>query len=442
MLDASTVAGWRDVLALMSGGAHPDSGTSDAERIDRIRALEELKAAAAAAQARETAALDISIRNERAARGLSAKEQAKGIGAQVALARRESPHAGDRYLGFGKALVQAMPHTHVALTTGRISEWRATILVRETACLSREDRAEVDRLLASDLTGLEKLGDRALQAAARKVAYRLDPHAALGRARKAKGDRRVTLRPAPGTMVHLSALLPVKSGVAAFAALTKAADSARAGGDPRGRGQVMADTLVERLTGQSPAGTANVEVQLVMTDRTLLHGEDEPAHVPGYGAIPAGLASDWLRDGGTTTVFLRRLYTHPGTGQLVAMDARRRLFDGKLRDPLVVRDQLCRNPWCNAPVRHADHVVSHAEGGATSIDDGQGLCEHCNYVKQAAGWRARPRPSPHPGAPPEVQVTTPTGHTYTSTAPPLPGAPDWQPRSRLEVFLSDLVLTA
>jgi hypothetical protein len=448
VVDASTVAGWRDTLARMS--PHPDlhdEMASDAERVDRIRALEELKAAAAAAQARETVALERSIRADRAARGLPAKEQQRGIGAQVALARRESPHAGDRHLGFGRALVHEMPCTRTALTTGRLSEWRATILVQETACLSREHRSEVDRRLAADPGALERLGDRALRAEARKIAYRLDPQAALRRARKAEGDRRVTMRPAPDTMVHLTALLPVKAGVTAFAALTRAADSARAEGDPRCRGQIMADTLVERLTGQSQAGTTGLEIQVVMTDRALLQGDDEPAHVPGYGAIPAGLARDWLRSaadrgGTTTTVFLRRLYTHPGTGQLVAMDARRRLFTGKLRDQLVLRDQLCRNLWCNASIRHADHVVAHARGGATSVDDGQGLCERCNYVKQAVGWRARPRPGPYPGAPPDVELTTPTGHTYTSSAPPLPGVPTGSSRSRLETFLGDLVLTA
>jgi len=35
--------------------------------------------------------------------------------------------------------------------------------------------------------------------------------------------------------------------VAAYAALTRAADQARAAGDPRSRGQVMADTMVNAL---------------------------------------------------------------------------------------------------------------------------------------------------------------------------------------------------
>ena len=56
-------------------------------------------------------------------------------------------------------------------------------------------------------------------------------------------------------------------------------------------------------------------------------------------------------------------------------------------------------------------------GGPTSAGNGQGLCEACNHTKQAPGWRARPG---HRGAGTTVEVTTPTGHTYTSRPPPPP----------------------
>ena len=54
----------------------------------------------------------------------------------------------------------------------------------------------------------------------------------------AAADRRVWVRPALDCMAYVTALLPVAQGVAVFAALTRAADSARAGGDSRSRGQV------------------------------------------------------------------------------------------------------------------------------------------------------------------------------------------------------------
>jgi hypothetical protein len=107
------------------------------------------------------------------------------------------------------------------------------------------------------------------------------------------------------------------------------------------------------------------------------------------------------------------------------MDSNRRLFDGALRRLLVTRDGgTCREPWCNAPIRHLDHVVDHARGGPTSIDNGQGTCVRDNLVKQTPGFTSRVVDHP-PGDRPgrsrghTVEVTTPTGHRYYSTAPPI-----------------------
>ena len=419
-----TTAELRDWRA---GLARLDDGVTDAERIDQLRALEELKAATAAAQARVTVALDESVRADRAARGIPASERARGIGAQVALARRDSPSRGGRHLGLARALVTEMPHTLAALTDGALSEWRATLLVRETACLSREDRSRVDAELCADPASLAGLGDRAVGEAARRTAYRLDPQSAVARTRRAESERDVTLRPAPDTMSYLTGLLPVPQGVAAFAALSAAADEARAAGDPRSRGQVMADTLVQRLTGQATADSTPVTVDLVMTEQSMLAGDDEPAEIVGYGPVPAGTARDLLRryteiDDPAGQTWLRRLFTHPTTGELVALESKADAFPPALRQLLVFRDRTCRTPWCDAPVRHADHVRRRADGGETSAGNGQGLCEQCNYLKEASGCAAAELSSSCTGHH-VVETSSPTRHRYRSRPPPLPGAP-------------------
>ncbi|WP_222123037.1 hypothetical protein, partial [Staphylococcus epidermidis] len=58
----------------------------------------------------------------------------------------------------------------------------------------------------------------------------------------------------------------------------------------------MTDTLVERTTG-TPGGITGIELQLVMTDRTLVQGDSEPARLPGYGIVPATWARDLLQHG-------------------------------------------------------------------------------------------------------------------------------------------------
>ena len=86
-----------------------------------------------------------------------------------------------------------------------------------------------------------------MAAAAKEIACRLDVQAVVDRAAKAEADRTVTIRPAPDTMTYVTALLPVAQGVGVYAALKRAADTTF---DDRSRGQVMADTLVERVTGR------------------------------------------------------------------------------------------------------------------------------------------------------------------------------------------------
>ncbi len=138
----------------------------------------------------------------------------------------------------------------------------------------------------------------------------------------------------------------------------------------------MADALVERTTG-TPGGISGIEIQLVMTDRTLLQADSEPARLPGYGIVPAGRARALLTDAGRTPgagaggatdepafrTWVRRLYTAPGTGDLVAMDSRARIFPPGLRRFIQARDHTCRTPYCDAPIRHLDHIVSWQNGG-------------------------------------------------------------------------------
>lgn len=408
----------------------PVAGDS-AGMFDQLRELEDLKAAAAAQQARIAVAYSLVRRQEQAAAGVPADELGAGVGAEIALARRESPSRGGRLLGLGKALVTEMPHTLAALESGQLNEWRATLVVKETACLSAEDRAAVDEELAADTGTLAGAGDRAITSAVRAAAYRRDPRSVARRASHAVSERTVSLRPAPDTMAYLTALVPVAQGVAAYAALTRHADALKSSGDERPKGAIMADALIEHVTG-TPGGITGVEIQLVMTDRTLFQGDSEPAKLTGYGVIPGSWARKAVmgalgpepagREPANANraefkVWLRRLYTAPTDGELVAMDSKARLFPPGLRRFIHVRDDTCRTPYCDAPIRHHDHIIPWHRDGLTTSRNGQGLCEACNHTKENPGWSATPVPGPRHS----VELRTPTGHIYRSTAPPLPG---------------------
>jgi hypothetical protein len=384
--------------------------------VERIAELERVKCAAAAGQARAAAALDAARRAAESAAGVPAARRGRGVGSEIALARLDSPARGSRHLGFAKALVYEMPHTLAALETGMLTEWRATLIVRESACLDVDDRRTLDAELCSDGAGLEGLGDARVAAAAKAIAYRLDPHAIVDRAARAEAERAVTIRPAPDTMTYLTALLPVAQGVSVYAALRRAADTTF---DNRSRGQVMADTLVERVTGRSAATPTPIAVNLVLSDSTLLTDDTTPANVVGYGPIPADVARGLISNAATdpqSRATLRRLYAHPRSGALVAMESRARIFPTGLATFIGLRDERCRTPYCDAPIRHRDHATPHARGGLTTVANGLGLCERCNYVKENAGWQVSTNVDET--ATHTAEFTTPTGGRHRSTAPP------------------------
>ncbi|MGL4178098.1 MAG: DUF222 domain-containing protein, partial [Dermatophilaceae bacterium] len=320
-------------------GAH-EAVVDDAERVELIAELERVKGAAAAAQARLTDDLRLSResaaaegrdaavasgegaggRRARAGGSVRVRLAVRSVGSEVALARRESPSCGDRFVGVARALVHELPHVMAALTAGVIGERHVLEVVRATACLSQRDRMDVDRRLAAVLGSV---GWRSLARAAAKVAAELDAASVVRRMEAAVRSRRVWVRPAPDGMAYLSVLGTLKDVVGAHAALQVRAKAVVGGQCPeeppegRGVGAVAADTALRLLSGRSTGDTQPVEVQLVITDRALLGDGDrarspwEAARGPGHGSVPAPAARWWLRDGSPGSVFVRRLYASP-----------------------------------------------------------------------------------------------------------------------------------
>jgi 5-methylcytosine-specific restriction endonuclease McrA len=197
----------------------------------------------------------------------------------------------------------------------------------------------------------------------------------------------------------------------------------------------MADILVERITGQTRADAVPVTVNLVISDQALLGGGHEPAWLQGYGPIPAGTIDP------DSLTALRRLYATPATGALVGMESVAREFPAGLARFIDLRDRTCRTAYCDAPIRHRDHAHDNAAGGPTTAANGQGLCEHCNHIKQAPGWRASPATGP-PGQLHQIDTELPTGHRIRSTAPSMPTPSNLRPTSHAEIHLSTIILAA
>ncbi len=397
-----------------------DPDAYEAALLGRMAELERVKSAAAAEQARLAAALE--ARRVATARAGGPRVSRAALGSEVGLARQESPHRGERLMAMARILIADMPCTLAALEAGVLSEHRAELITKEAACLSALDRQLLDVELCGDPARLEGLGNAEVSGEAARIAYELDQQTVVDKMRRARATRHVRFRVARDGMMAMTVLLPAAQGQLMRQTLSHEAATAVAAGSERCRQQVMADVVVERVTGRSPVeAPVPVTVNLVLSDETLLAGGEDPAHLDGYGPIPAALAREWVLAAAADEkagAALRRLYAQPGANRLVAMESTARAFPKALATFIALRDQTCRTSYCNARIRHVDHVTPHAHHGPTSGHNGQGLCEHCNYVKEEPGWReavSYDRYGRH-----TVTLTTPTGATYTSTAPPMP----------------------
>jgi hypothetical protein len=368
----------------------------------RAARLEEAKAALAAEQAavlRDFARAR--VESQIAAGDFDPVKVEHGIVAEIALALRMSPFHGRKQLRIARDLHDGLTHVRALFAAGLLSEYKVSLIVAATAHLSPSERAAVDQRLAAH--HLETLSVRRIETLARSLAAEIAPEAFAARCRAARTDRRVSVRPAADGMADLTAHLPVEQAVACYAACVQAANDLAASPEPltRSRGQIMADTLVERITGHTVASKVNIEVQVLVPLETLIDTDSPlPVEIPGYGPLPADLL---LSDDACTA--WRRLITKDGV--VIGGDSRRRTYTGTLATFIKTRDgHRCAEPYCDAPIRHLDHIKRWSEGGTTTFDNGRGLCEFHNHVRELKNWDVQRVGD-------TITTTTPTGARYS-----------------------------
>src|SRR5690625_3309147 len=335
---------------------------SEAANIDVLQQLEQAKRALAAVQAEVTNSFVQQRQAAEAANRIPTSQQLKGIEAEVGLARGESAFVGAALTHTATALCTVLPNTLAALAAGRVSEYHARIVAEQTNHLSEAHRRAIDAAIAHRLG---KASSSQLRTLIQGHAYRLDRKAAEQRAAQNKRGRCVRLDPLGEGMVAVHAQLPTHQGLAVMDALKQRTNQRlaaqrrrnREAGTPDeptvGRDQVMADVFVETLTGQTTATGVDAEVIVVVDDTTLFGDGDTPGWIPGHGPLPAGTVKEWLADPDAKT-FIRRMYTRPTDGQLVALESTRRRFPDGLANMLRLRDDSCATPWCNRPKQEAD----------------------------------------------------------------------------------------
>lgn len=388
---------------------HANRSPEQLSRDELIDGIAELEAAKSALEAAQTEWTRVFARAEAAHqidRGLTDAEKVeRSIAGQLGPACRVSVTEARRRVRTARDLHDGLDRVRALFGAGELSAHKVSVIVAETSHLDTGERAEVDRLLAAE--GVEGRGVGTLRDLARKLAAQVAPGKFRARCAAARTGRRVTLRPAADGMTDLTAHLPAEQGAACYAALQKAFVEVSMDPAPltRSRGQVMADTLVERVTGQATAEAVAVEVQVVVPVEALVDQDSPlPAEVPGLDPVPADLITTTT---GRTT--WRRLVTWKGV--VVGGDSRRRAFSGLLAELIRARDRWrCSESYCDSPARETDHIVRAADGGRTSYEQGRATCRFHNLLRELPGWTVERVPD-------GILTTTPTGHTYLYRLP-------------------------
>lgn len=352
----------------------------------------------------------------------------------LSLATRRSPSVADAALASARRLVDSMPRMLSALGRGKVTAQVAYATATATAPLDALQRRQVDEMLHERMPRMDGAGVKAWRAEVADAAGELDPDGAARRHLAARKNRHVTFTPAEHGMATVSAHLPALDAKLAHKRLSLEAERRRAEGARDGHGALMADAFTDTVLGREGGmEPVTLDLGVMITDRALLDpGCGDLARIEGYGPVPAEALREELRDalaepadpaddrygpdGPQVRVVMRRLYRHPTTREMVAVDSRAREFPPAMRRFLRWRDGTCRAPYCDAPVRHYDHVVPVSEGGGTSIDNGQGLCARCNLRKEEAS--ARVERVHHPDEPGHRVAWTGHGGTTVVTAPP------------------------
>ncbi len=350
----------------------------------------------------------------------------------VAMAARVSPALASRRVAAARRLTRDMPRTHHALAHGTLPEASALAIGTTSGPLPPALRAEVDAIIADHLPYLQDASVRQWEQEIDLIAHRLDPHSLAQRHQEARAGRSVSIVRGPHGMGRLHATL---SGIDAAAISTKLslqAERLRAQGDSRGHGQAMADLLADTLLGRDEAmDPIRLDVGMIVTDRVLLAGQQGDAVIEGYGTIPsdAALASLAAPHGADRDVqaVLRRLYTHPDSGELVAVESHARTFPTALARMIRMGQAGCAGPFCGAPIRHIDHLQAFADGGSTSLANGAGSCAHCNWTRELM---ARVQAHRGDNGSRVVTWTSSLGITTRRTSTPLEGR---YRRSRLDI---------
>lgn len=370
----------------------------------------------------------------------------RSVAAEIGAATAQSDRTVQARMEDAATLMEGYPSTWKALQAGRISRAHAGVIADAGAVLP--DAEARTRYEDAVLPVAERETAGRLRPVARRLAQQTHPVPVEERHRAAARSRRVwvtdlddglaelglrgpahLIRGVHDRLTRLAHTVidarrtpaPAGGSVGVCGSLTgpHAADEALAGldtpaeSDRRTLDEIRADVATDLLlTGHATASDSATSIpgedavrahlQVTIPAHALVQATDQPADLAGHGPLDAhtarrlaAIAPGW-----------DRLFTHPTTGAVLAVDRYRPTPEQ--RRLLHARDEHCRFPGCRQPASRSDldHTIAHAHDGPTEITNLAHLCRRHHTLKHHSAWRVRQRPD---GI---LQWTSPTGRVY------------------------------
>ncbi|MGN7210165.1 DUF222 domain-containing protein [Brachybacterium paraconglomeratum] len=397
--ESAVLVGEVDVAAIRK--ALMTLGVQGSPSLDRLSVAETkallssivgIEAALDAVRARALVRLEAAVKEDCLRREESPRQAMQVARSEASRMLKESRSVAGRSLATCRRLVQSMPGMLTALAEGTLNPRSVHTVGSAMGPVPPHVRELVDTMLTAQLPDLQDCGTREISDHVARMLHALDPEGAAERHRRAMKDRHVTITREDHGMASVRALIPAIDAARIRKGLSVAAEGARAAGDRRGHQQIMADMFADALVGRGDGiDPTTLDIGIIITDRSLL----APAHadaatIEGFGPVPYDHVREaMLRavdSGGEDTdlaLTIRNLYADLDDGQLVGVEARSRAFPASLRRFLTLAHQTCRAPFCNAPIRQMDHIVPWSQGGATSLDNGNGTCGGDNQKEES-----------------------------------------------------------
>ncbi len=302
-----------------------------------------------------------------------------------------------------------------AIGDGFLSTWQADLIAQDLQDLEPGVRDLIMDIVTAHLRarhhrGLVGWSFTRIRAYTRTVVARYG-HELTRRRSTAHTGRRVTVEHRPAGWSQLVADLPTDVAARIHHHLTALARQS-AGDDARSMDQIRADVFTDLLLDPhlSPHAAPDTgEVAVVIAASTLLGADDQAAHLPGCGPVPADVARELAADRKW------RAWITNTAGIVIATSPTTYTPTTAVARLVRAREPYCRMPGCRRTRTDLDHVTPYPTGPTTPENLARACRRHHN-LKTHGGWHLTNNPDT------TYTWTDPHGITHTDHHdPPLPG---------------------